>query len=145
MTDVAAALGRVQLGRADELLAKRRRVVEQYDRALCDIPGLELPREEPNRQHAWHLYAVKLDVDVWRQGRDRVTEHLRDRGIGCSVHWMPLHMHPYYRETFGISENAFPVAASLWPRLLTLPLFPDMTDADVALVATALRDALPRG
>jgi perosamine synthetase len=142
MTDIAAAIGRVQLARAEELLQKRRDVVSHYARELESIPGLELLQEREDRQHSWHLYPIKLDLAVWRQGRNALTEQLRERGVGCSVHWMPLHMHPYYRDTFALAPEAFPVAAALWPRLLTLPLYPDMTESEVRYVADSLRAAL---
>jgi len=140
MTDIAAAVGRVQLERADELLAARRRVAETYGEALGGLPGIELPQELPNRQHAWHLYPIKLDLNVWRSGRNAVIDQLKQRGIGASVHWMPLHMQPYYRETYRIPADAFPVAASMWPRILTLPLYPTMTEQHVAAVVQALRE-----
>jgi perosamine synthetase len=139
LTDIAAALGRVQLARAGELWEARRRVAGQLQQALADIPGLEVPREMPDRQHSWHLFSIRLDLDVWRSGRDAFIDRLRERGIASSVHWMPLHMHPYYRQTYGIAPETFPVAASLWPRLVTLPLFPGMTEAEVGAVADAIR------
>lgn len=139
LTDIASALGRVQLQRADELWAARRAVVEMYRAALADIPGLELPVERPDRKHSWHLFSIKLDLATW-PSRDALIDGLKQRGIASSVHWMPLHMQPYYRDTYGLEPELFPVAASLWPRLVTLPLFPGMTADDVALVAAAIRD-----
>lgn len=139
LTDIAAALGRVQLRRADELWQARRRIAAAYASALGDIPGLELPTEHPNRQHAWHLYSIRLDLNVWPKGRNTFIDGLKERGIGASVHWLPLHMQPYYREQYGLSAELFPVAAALWPRLVTLPLFPGMTEDDVGFVADAIR------
>jgi perosamine synthetase len=139
LTDIASAIGRVQLARADELWQSRRRVVARYREALAGVPGLELPTEEPNRQHSWHLFSIRLDLEVWRQGRDAFISQLGERGVASSVHWQPLHMQPYYRGTYGLTADLFPVAAGLYPRLVTLPLFPDMTDDDVAIVASAIR------
>lgn len=139
LTDIAAAIGKVQLARANELWAARRRVVADYRAALAGIPGLELPEELPDRQHSWHLFSIRLDLSVWKQGRDAFIEGLKARGIGASVHWMPLHMHPYYRQTYGIAPETFPVAHALWPRLVSLPLFPTMTRHDVDEVAGAVR------
>jgi perosamine synthetase len=138
LTDIASAIGRVQLKRADELWQQRRQLAAGYHEALAGLPGLELPAELPDRQHAWHLFSVRLDLDVWKRGRDAVIEGLKAAGIGTSVHWMPLHMHPYYRETYGLQPSDFPVAASLWPRLLTLPLFPGMTRDEISIVVGAL-------
>ena len=139
LTDIAAALGRVQLSRAEELWAARKQVVANYRRALAGIPGLELPIEQANRQHSWHLFSIRLDLDIWSRGRDAFIDGLKERGIGASVHWMPLHMQPYYRETYGLVPGDFPVAAALWPRLVTLPLYPGMTSEEVDLVADAIR------
>jgi perosamine synthetase len=139
LTDMAAALGRVQLSRADELWQERRRIAAAYHEALADIPGLELPREQPDRQHSWHLFSIRLDLDIWTEGRDRFIEGLKERGVAASVHWMPLHMQPYYRDTYGLRPEDFPVAHRLWPRLVSLPLFPGMTGDDVAIVAAAIR------
>lgn len=139
LTDTAAALGRVQLRRAEKLWAARREVVAMYRDALAGIPGLELPVEYPDRQHSWHLFSVRLDLSVWTHGRAAFIDGLKAAGIGSSVHWQPLHMQPYYRDRYGLVPEQFPVAASLWPRLVTLPLFPGMTKEDVELVAGAIR------
>ena len=139
LTDIASAIGGVQLARADELWQARREVVAKYHAALADIAGLELPRELPDRKHAWHLFSIRLDPAVWTMGRDAFIEGLKQHGIGASVHWQPLHMQPYYRQTYGFAAEDFPVAASLWPRLVTLPLFPGMTQDDVDAVAGAIR------
>jgi dTDP-4-amino-4,6-dideoxygalactose transaminase len=139
LTDIASALGRAQLRRADELWRDRIRVASAYGEALRDIPGLELPAEMPNRQHSWHLYSVRLDLSVWTQGRDTVIERLKEQGVATSVHWQPLHMQPYYRDTYGLTPELFPVAQSLWPRLISLPLYPGMTNDEVAFVANAFK------
>jgi dTDP-4-amino-4,6-dideoxygalactose transaminase len=139
MTDVAASLGLGQLARAEALWAQRRRVAEKLTDGLRGVPALELPVEAPDRGHAWHLYSVKLRLDQLRIDRNRFLAELKRRRIGHSVHWKPLHMMPYYVETYGYSPGDFPVAASLWPRLVTLPLFPGMTDAEIAQVVAAVR------
>jgi perosamine synthetase len=139
LTDVAAAMGRVQLARADELWRERQRVARAYHAALADIPGLELPTEQQDRQHSWHLFSIRLDLTVWPEGRDRFIDGLKERGVGASVHWLPLHMQPYYRDTYNLRPDDFPVAHGLWPRLVSLPLFPGMTSEDVETVAGAIR------
>lgn len=139
LTDIAAAIGRVQLSRADYLWEQRKAVVAWYREALGDIAGIELPVEVPNRQHSWHLFSIRLDLDVWRSGRNAFIEGLKDRGIGASVHWLPLHMQPYYRDTYGLRPEDCPVAAALWPRLVSLPLYPGMSSSDVGAVADAIR------
>jgi perosamine synthetase len=144
LTDIASALGRVQLSRANELWEMRRALVAAYREALADIPGLELPVELPDRQHSWHLFSIRLDLGVWKQGRDAFIDGLKELGVASSVHWMPLHMQPYYRDTYGLAAAEFPVAARLWPRLVTLPLFPGMTHDEIAIVAGAIRSQLAR-
>ena len=139
LTDIASALGRVQLARANELWEERTRLASAMSAALSEIPGIELPREIADRRHAWHLFSIKLDLDVWKAGRDAFIHGLNERGIACSVHWMPLHMQPYYRETYRIAASEFPIAAGLWPRLVSLPMFAGMTEDEVAAVAEAIR------
>jgi perosamine synthetase len=140
LTDIASALGLQQLRRAEELWQARRALVGQYREVLGGIPGLQLPEELPDRQHSWHLYAVRIDPGVWRKGRDAFIDGLKERGIASSVHWMPLHLHPYYRETYDLGPGLFPVAESVWPRLVSLPLFPGMRADEVQAVGAAIRD-----
>ena len=142
LTDIASAIGRVQLARADELLRERQRVAARYSELLASTPGLGLPTEQPNRRHSWHLYSIRLDLSVWQRGRDAFIADLKQRGIGASVHWQPLHMQPYYREMYAMEPNAFPVAASLWPRLVSLPLFPTMTTDEIDYVTNTIRSLL---
>lgn len=140
MTDIAAAIGNVQLSRATELWEARQQLARTYHDQLGEIPGLELPAQLPDRLHSWHLFSVKLDLAYWKRGRDAFIEGLKQRGIGASVHWMPLHMQPYYRSTYGLEPADYPVAASMWPRLVTLPLFPGMTLEEQELVVEAIRE-----
>jgi dTDP-4-amino-4,6-dideoxygalactose transaminase len=140
LTDIAAALGLQQLRRADELWKARRTLAARYRELLADLPGLGLPEELPDRQHSWHLYAIRVDPAVWRMGRNAFIDGLKERGVASSVHWMPLHLHPYYRETYGLGPGLFPVAESAWPQLVSLPLFPGMTDAEQVAVADAIRN-----
>ncbi len=140
MTDIAAALGRAQLGRVDELWAARKFVAAGYREALCDVPGIALPTElSDRRRHSWHLFQIRLDERVWRQGRDRVIDQLKELGIGTSVHWQPLHMQPYYRERYGLQPDDFPVSRQAWTSLISLPIYPGMTREQIAEVASALR------
>jgi perosamine synthetase len=141
LTDLASALGRTQLARVDALWAARREVAAWYHEELAGLPGVDLPHvDETMRKHSWHLFAVQLDPAVWRQGRDAVIEQLKGRGIGTSVHWQPLHMQPYYRATYQLAPEAFPVAHRLWPRMLSLPIYPGMTREQVRSIGTAMRE-----
>lgn len=139
LTDIASAIGRVQLRRADELWRARQRIAALYRSALADVRGIELPFVDANRQHAWHLFSIRLDLSVWKRGRDAFIEELKERGVATSVHWQPLHMQPYYRDLYALRAEQFPVAAELWPRLVSLPLYPGMTEDDVSYVSDAIR------
>jgi dTDP-4-amino-4,6-dideoxygalactose transaminase len=139
LTDIASAIGLPQLRRAEDLWQARRALVAQYRELLADVPGLELPLELPDRKHSWHLFAARVDPTRWRGGRDALIEGLKARGIATSVHWMPLHLHPYYRETYRLGPGLFPVAEAVWQRLVSLPLFPGMRGEEVNAVVEAIK------
>ncbi|MCB1034211.1 MAG: DegT/DnrJ/EryC1/StrS aminotransferase family protein, partial [Acidobacteria bacterium] len=140
LTDIAAAIGIHQLARAEEMRRKREDRIRQYMEVLADVEEIELPPDDENRIHSWHLFLIKLRLDRLTIDRNAFSEELRRRGIGHSVHWRPLHCHPYYAETFAWREEHLPVASAVWPRILTLPLFPSMTDEEHAIVVEALRE-----
>jgi dTDP-4-amino-4,6-dideoxygalactose transaminase len=139
LTDVAASLGIVQLARADELCAERARVASLYLEGLRDVAELELPVQLPNRKHAWHLFALKLRLDRLKVDRAAFIAQMHEHGVAASVHWLPLHMQPYYRETYGYRPEQFPVAAGLWPALISLPIFPGITAGEVQQVIDVVR------
>ncbi len=141
MTDIAAALGIVQLDRADELLAARRSLATAYTERLANpsLAGLvELPADAPDGSHAWHLYILRLELDRLAVDRAQVVDLLKSRGIGTSVHFIPLHLHPYYRRRWGYAPDDLPVAAGEYERAISLPIWPGMTIADVDRVVDAL-------
>jgi perosamine synthetase len=142
LTDVASALGHVQLSRAEEFWAARRRIASLYREALADCPWIELPFEREDRQSSWHLFSTRLNLEALRIDRAQFIDAMKERGITCSVHWMPLHLHPYYRDLYGFAPEAYPVSNHLWPRLVSLPIFPSMTEADVQYVANTVRSIL---
>ncbi len=139
MTDVAAALGIHQLARAEELRSQREAIAQEYVRALARVEQLELPPQPDNRVHSWHLFPIRLRLDRLRVDRNTVIEELRGRGVGCSVHWRPLHLHPYYEESFGWQAAQFPAATREWTRLISLPLFPGMRCDERERVVEVLR------
>ena len=144
LTDIAAALGLVQLGHADQHQRDRRRVAERYLSALQGCSQIKLPRELADRKSAWHLFPIRLRRGAWKIERSQFIEELRQRGIGCSVHWKPLHLHTFYRRKYGYESGLFPVAEEVWPRLASLPIFPAMTDHEITEVLDALHDLLRR-
>jgi len=142
LPDVLAAIGRAQLAKLDRFAAARRALVARYREALADEEAVELPEEPAGRESAWHLFVVRLRVERLRVDRARVAEELARRGIGTSVHFIPLHRHPYYRRTLGVDPADFPGAEDLFRRCLSLPLYPALAPADVDCVAETLRDVL---
>ncbi len=142
MTDIAAALGRVQLKRLPVLQARREALVGRYQSALADLEEIELPVSDPGIQHAWHLYVVRLQLERLRISRDEVIRCLNDAGIGTSVHFVPLHQHSYYRDVLGYRDEQFPHATAAAERIISLPLYSRMEPADVDYVAETLRAIL---
>lgn len=143
-TDVNAAIGLVQLERLAEFQARREAIVGRYRDALADCAEIELPACRPHVQHAWHLFIVRLHHDRLNIHRDQVIAELAAAGIGTSVHFIPLHVHSYYRDRFGYDEAALPEASKQWERMISLPLYPGLSDADVDRVAQALREIVRR-
>jgi len=139
LTDIAAAIGIHQLRRAEELHRKRTQRAALYSHLLGDVAELILPKQEPDRIHSWHLYSIRLKLDRLQIDRAEAIDALKLVGITTSVHWMPLHQHPYYREKYGYQPDDFPVASRLYPELITLPLYPDMLEADVTYVCDTLK------
>jgi dTDP-4-amino-4,6-dideoxygalactose transaminase len=139
LPDVLAAIGVAQLRKLGRFVIARRALVLRYREALADCPAVMLPEEPPGLESAWHLFVVRLDVDRLRVDRGAVIEALRERGIGTSVHFIPLHRHPYYRRTLGADAGDFPGAEDLFRRCISLPLYPGLAPEDVERVADALR------
>jgi dTDP-4-amino-4,6-dideoxygalactose transaminase len=140
MTDIQAALGLWQLRKLTVFQERRRQVVRRYTEAFRGDDAFELPVERPNVEHAWHLFVLRLRPGVLRIGRDRFIEELAARNIGTSVHFMPVHLHPYYRDKYRYHPMSFPVAHDNFQRMLSLPLNPRLSDQDVADVIDAVRD-----
>ena len=144
LTDVAAAIGRVQLRKADELAQARARIADAYGALLGDLDEIELPRVRADRRSSWHLYAIRLRLESLTIDRRTFIEELGKHGIGASVHWMPLHLHPYYEETQGYRPEHFPVATREWQRLVSLPIFPSLSEDAQARVAGVVRNLARR-
>lgn len=140
LTDVAAAIGLCQLSRSDELWRQRVAIAARFSAGLADVGELILPVELPDRQHSWHLYAVRLVLERLNIDRASFIAKMNEAGVAASVHWMPLHMQPYYRDTFGYEPADFPVAQSVWPQLVSLPIFPGMTPDEVERVISVVRE-----
>jgi dTDP-4-amino-4,6-dideoxygalactose transaminase len=136
--DIAAALGLQQLKKAHAFHAARGRIAAAYDAGFADLPLITPPRAPQGELHACHLYALRLGDDL-KLGRDAFIESLFARGIGCSVHYIPLHQHPYWRERYGLRAEMFPHSQRAYERLVSLPIYTRMSDADVQRVIDAVR------
>jgi dTDP-4-amino-4,6-dideoxygalactose transaminase len=140
LTDIAAAMGIHQLQKADRFRQRRAEIARCYDEHFADLP-LVRPANAPDGElHAWHLYVIRLaDGTV---PRDRFIERLYESGVGCSVHYIPLHLQPYWRDTFGLRNDMFPVSQSAYENMVSLPIYSKMTDEDVQFVIDAVRASL---
>jgi dTDP-4-amino-4,6-dideoxygalactose transaminase len=138
MTDIQAAIGLCQLEKLARFQQRRRAIVEAYQAAFAGVDALELPVERAHVEHAWHLYVLRLRPQALAIGRDQFIDELTERNIGTSVHFIPVHLHPYYREKYGFRPDDFPVAKGNFERMLSLPLNPRMSDHDVADVIEAV-------
>lgn len=138
LSDLQCALGLSQISKLPGWLARRRKLAAAYDRALADMPRVSAPAVRPGVAHAYHMYLALLDLARLTKDRDQIFAALRAEGIGVNVHYRPVHLHSYYRQTFGTTEGLCPVAEDAAARMLTLPLFPTMSDQDLADVVKAL-------
>ena len=140
MTDIQASLGIHQLRKLEGFQRRRKEIVKQYVAALEQIPEIELPVERPGVESAWQLFVIRLNLDRLTIDRNRFIQEMKARNIGTSVHFIPIHLHPYYRDRFGYKPDDFPVTYANYLRLVSLPLNLKMSDEDVADVVEAVRD-----
>jgi dTDP-4-amino-4,6-dideoxygalactose transaminase len=140
MTDIQASLGLQQLKKLPAFQERRRHVVRRYTDAFSNHEYYEPPKERPGVESAWHLYVLRLNLETLRIGRDQFVEELAERNIGTSVHFIPVHVHPYYRDKYGFKASDFPVAYANYQRILSLPLHPRLSDEDVDDVIEAVVD-----
>ena len=139
LTDIAASIGIHQLRRAEAFYVRRRRIARLYTEALSGLRGVEVPEVWDEDGHAWHLYVLRLVPEALTIDRDTFIARLVAMNIGVSVHFIPLHLHPYYRDKYGFAPTDFPNAYEAFQRILSLPIYPKMTDDDVQDVIDAVR------
>jgi dTDP-4-amino-4,6-dideoxygalactose transaminase len=144
MTDLQAGLGLAQLRKVVAMREMRASVARRYDAAFSGLTGLITPVIRPDRETAWHLYVVEIGEGALTVGRDRVIELLNERGIGTSVHFIPLHRHTWWREKAGLKAADYPASEGMFERMLSLPIWPGMKEADVDAVIGALVDIFRR-
>lgn len=139
LTDIQAALGLSQLKRISELQDRRKDIVKIYNKELDEIPEISIPYVKDNVKHGWHLYIITLKQNMLKVDRNKIFEALRAENIGVNVHYIPVHLHPYYKEVFGYKEGDYPVSEMIYTKIITLPLFPRMTDDDTYDVINAIK------
>jgi dTDP-4-amino-4,6-dideoxygalactose transaminase len=140
LTDMQAAIGLVQLGKCDALAAARKRIAARYTAAFNKIEALQAPTVQPDRESSWHLYILRLRLDRLRLDRNGFIDALKERGVGTSVHFIPLHLHLYYRDAFGYKPGDLPKAEQEYARYISLPIYPSMTNEDVDYVIQAVSE-----
>jgi len=139
MSDIQASIGIHQLRKLEGFIETRARFAELYNSLLADVEEVETPSGKPDCRHAWHLYTLRLNLDRLEIGRDEFIERLKEHGVGTSVHFIPIPLHPFFASRAGLRQNQCPNALDLYPRLISLPLFPAMSEAQVEYVARAVR------
>ncbi|TGN06339.1 DegT/DnrJ/EryC1/StrS family aminotransferase [Leptospira bandrabouensis] len=142
MTDIAAALGVVQLKESHGFWERRIEIAKHYNQEFSSLKGIKLPKEDPNGIHSWHLYRIEVDPKIAKVGRDTLVEELKERNIGTSLHFIPIFEHPYYKKTFQYNRKEYPNACSMYDKSVSLPLFAGMTKSDEKDVIDAVKDIL---
>ncbi len=143
-TDLQASLGLPQLKKVDYMWESRKRIAARYTEELKNLDSIELHTVKSDRESSWHLFPIRLHLEKLNKTRAQIIEELRKNNIGVGVHFMPVHQHLYYNETFNLRDDDFPVASSIFPRLLSLPIYPGMNDENVERVISVLTDVLAR-
>ena len=141
LTDIAAAIGIHQLRKAETMRKEREKIAKVFTEKFSRLTEIELPPTSSDRIHAWHLYPIRLRLESLKFNRNQFIEKLKTRNIGCSVHWRPLHLHPLYKD-LGWIKNEFPNANSLWKQIVSLPIFPGMTNREIQTVVTVVKELL---
>ena len=151
MTDVASAIGIAQFRKLEKMWTRRKEIAQMYDGAFSNLSEFEIPTVRKDVDHSWHLYVLRLNADQMKQPSNSKTgirgefiQDLKRRNIGTSVHFIPLHLHPYYRDLYGYVPEDFPVAVRQFERAISLPIYSRMTDVDVEDVITAVKESLKR-
>lgn len=142
MTDIQAAIGLVQLRRFEKMQARRREIVEMYQKAFANHDDVICPTKSDHVEHSWHLYVVRFNLERLNRSREAIIEGLKDLNIGTSVHFIPVHLHPYYSKKYAWRERDFPVAYENFRRMVSLPLSSRMSDSDAEDVIEALRTVI---
>jgi perosamine synthetase len=139
LTDFQSAMGLVQLAKCDAMRQARERIAQRYSDGFSSVDELVLPTIRPDRRTSWHLYVLRLRLDRLKRDRDSFIQTLQDRGVACSVHFIPLHLQPYYQRAYGYQPGDFPYAEEEYHSCLSLPIYPSLTDMEINHVIVAVR------
>jgi perosamine synthetase len=142
LSDFQCALGTSQLSKVLAWVDRRQEIARSYDQAFSEMPEVSSLKVRAGVHHAYHLYVIRLNLDLLRAGRALIFRALRAEGIGVNVHYIPVHLHPFYRRQFGTHEGQCPVAEAAYETILSLPIFPRMSPEDVDSVVVALRKVI---
>lgn len=140
LTDIAAAIGIHQLARAEEMRIQRETVAEIYLEKMADLAEIDLPPTDENRLHSWHLFPVRVNLQKFSIDRNGFVGELKKRGVGFSVHWRPLHLHPFYSSKYGWKAKHLPNATRLWSSIVSLPIFPAMRNIEIDHVINSVKN-----
>jgi dTDP-4-amino-4,6-dideoxygalactose transaminase len=140
LTDIASSIGIAQLEKSDRMWQRRKEIAHCYNRIFSQYPCLQIPADRDDCVHAWHLYILRLNLDCFEIDRARFMDELKQRNIGASVHFIPLHLHPYYRDKYGYQPEDFPVSYGQYQTTVSLPMYSKMTDSDIDSVVAAVLD-----
>ena len=141
-TDLQASLGLPQLKKVDVMWEWRKKIASRYLEGFKDFDLLTLPYIKNDRESSWHLFPVRLNLEMLTKNRAQIIDELKKHNIGVGVHFMPVHQHLYYSETFRLEDKNYPVASSTFPRLMSLPIYPGMTDTSVEKVISSVLEIL---
>ncbi len=142
ITDFQCALGRSQFKKIDKFIKRRREIVAQYNKAFKGIEEIIIPSERNYVKSAWHIYVIQLCLEKLKASRKEIFESLQKQGIGAQVHYIPIHLHPFYKRKFGYNSGDFPIAERYYQRTITLPLFPKMSDKEVDRVIKIVKKTI---
>ena len=140
MTDISASFGLEQLTHIDDWHNRRLERVKQYNNGMSNLEGLILPQHTSGEVHAWHLYVIRIKSELWQISRNELIKKINEKGIGTSVHYKPVHIHSYYVKKYSYKTNDFPIAKKLSETVITLPLYPNLTNEQAQYIISTLKE-----
>jgi dTDP-4-amino-4,6-dideoxygalactose transaminase len=144
LSDIQSAIGVEQLRQQETFRAKREEYARFYQNEFAQLVEIETPESSREGRHSWHLYVVRLNLNMLETSRDEFIEELREMGVGTSVHFIPIPQHPYYSQQLGLTPDQCPKAMALYPRILSLPLYPDLAPDEIEYIAASVKSIVHR-